>query len=127
MIHSLRRIRIKNFRRYGEPPPLRRDVNHLSLRHREGHHIQPAAVAQHQGQRPHIRQRFLLLGFLLYQSRRCDAHLATPVIAILSAFASPILVAPSQLIVRRDLLVIALLVLWLHSFLRLVHCSIARR
>ena len=128
MVYTLRSIRIQNFCGNGEAPAFRRDVNHLPLRHRERHHVQPAAIAQHQRQCTHIRQRFLLLGFLRCGFGRHDTHFAAPVIAILSAFVSAILVRPNRLILRRDLLlVIALLVLWLHRFLWLVHRRIARR
>jgi len=127
LIHALGGIRIQNFRGYGETPAFRRDVNHLALRHGERYHVQMAAVAQHQRQRAHVRQRFLLLGFLRFRHGRRHAQFAAHIIAILSAFVPPILVAPSLLIIRRSLLVIALRVVLLHRLLWLVRCRIARR
>src|SRR5271156_591438 len=127
LIHALGGIRIQNFRGYGETPAFRRDVNHLALRHGERYHVQMAAVAQHQRQRAHVRQRFLLLGLLRFRRGRRHAQSATHIIPILSAFVPPIQIAPSLLIVRRGLLVVALLVVLLHRLLWLVRCGIARR
>ena len=112
LIHALRRIRIENFRCYRETPSFRRDVNYLPLRHREGHHVQMAAVAQHQRQSAHVSQRFRLLGFLRFSCAWTGTRFGLPVVPIVSAlaiafavslvaaFAVAIIGGPSLLVVR---------------------------
>ena len=89
-----------------------------------------ASVAQHQRQRADVRQRFLFLlldrrrSLVLLRRPRRRTPFVPPAIAIITAFAFPLTVA---CVVSSGLLIIALLALLLHTYLRLIHCRVARR